>query len=99
MKKFALSQPIMGSGPKVAHSQRGFAMSFNTASSLRTTLAERRAARAKRRRTARELASYRSPAERLELDRIVGRHSAEEASEINVILSRQRATKWYGLDA
>ena len=74
-------------------------MSFTTVSSLRTTLAERRAARVKRRRVARELASYRTPAERLEIDRMVGRHSAEEAVEINAILSRQRATTRYGLDA
>ena len=52
-------------------------MSFTTVTSLRTSLAQRRVARAKRRGLERELASYRTPAERLELDLMLGRHSAE----------------------
>jgi hypothetical protein len=67
-------------------------MSFTTVTSLRTSLAQRRVARAKRRRFARELAEYRTPAERLELDLILGRHSAEETAEIHAILSQQTAS-------
>ena len=64
-------------------------MSLTTVTSLRTSLAERRVARAKRRNLARDLASYRTPGERLELDLILGRHSAEETAEIHSILSQQ----------
>ncbi len=74
-------------------------MSFTTVTSLRTSLAQRRDARAKRRRLARELASYRTPAERLELDQVLGRHSAEEAAEINAILNRQATSVSYRLRA
>jgi len=79
--------------------QKGFAMTFTTVTSLRTSLAERRATRARRRRLAHELASYRTPAERLELDLILGRHSAEETAEIDAILSRQTASIPYPLGA
>ena len=70
-------------------------MSTTTVSSLRTSLAERRVARTRRRRLARELAAYRTPAERLELDQILGRHSEEETAEISAILSQQTATRSY----
>jgi hypothetical protein len=46
----------------------------------------RRFDRARRRRLAAELAEYRTPAERLELDLILGRHSAEEIREIEELL-------------
>jgi hypothetical protein len=74
-------------------------MSFTTVTSLRTSLAQRRVARAKRRRLARELASYRTPAERLELDWVLGRHSAEETAEIDAILNQQTASILYRRDA
>jgi hypothetical protein len=63
-------------------------MSVTTITSLRTSVAQRRAAREKRRRLAAELASYRTPAERHELALIIGRHSAEEIAEVEALLSR-----------
>ena len=74
-------------------------MSLTTVTSLRASLAQRRVAHAKRRRIARELASYRTPAERLELDLLLGRHSAVETAEIEAILNEQAATKSYRLGA
>jgi hypothetical protein len=74
-------------------------MSFTTVTSLRTSLAQRRVARTQRRRLARELAAYRTPAERLELDLILGRHSAEETAEIDAILTQQTASVSYPLGA
>ncbi len=74
-------------------------MSFTTVTSLRTSLAQRRVARTQRRRLARELAAYRTPAERLELDQILGRHSAEETAEIDAILTQQTASVSYPLGA
>jgi hypothetical protein len=70
-------------------------MPFATATSLRSSLAQRRTADAERRRLAQELACYQTPAERLELDLVLGRHSAEETAEIDAILSRQAATSSY----
>ena len=70
-------------------------MPFTTITSLRSSLIQRRAAGAARRRLARELACYRTPAERLELDLILGRHSAEETAEVDAILSRQTASDLY----
>lgn len=64
-------------------------MSVTSVSSLRSSLAQRRAARAERQRLARELSEYRTPAERLELDLILGRHSEEATADIHEILSRQ----------
>ncbi len=74
-------------------------MSFTAVTSLRTSLAQRRFARAERRRLACELAEYRTPAERLELDLILGRHSAEETAEIHAILNQQTASIPYRLGA
>ena len=48
-----------------------------------------RAARRERRRLAREIGTYRTPAERLELETVLGRYSAEETEEIDEILRRQ----------
>jgi hypothetical protein len=50
-----------------------------------------RSARRRRRRLAQELAAYRTPAERLELDLILGRHTAEDVHEIEEILRHQDA--------
>ncbi len=70
-------------------------MPFTTVTSLRTSFTHRRAAGAARRRVAHELSSYRTPAERLELDLILGRHSAEETAEVDAILTRQAASDMY----
>lgn len=53
---------------------------------LRSAWAGHRAYRVARRDLARELADFKSPAERLELEAIVERHSAEETREIRVIM-------------
>lgn len=63
-------------------------MSSTTVTSLRSSIAQRRVARLQRRRLTRELASYRTPAERLELDLILGRHTADEVAEVQAILSQ-----------
>ncbi len=55
---------------------------------LRTLLAERRLVRQRSRRLEEELASYNTPAERLELDAILSRHTAEEIAELEELLSR-----------
>ena len=70
-------------------------MPFTTITSLRSSLTRRRAAGSRRRRLAHELSCYRTPAERLELDLILGRHSAEETAEIDAILSRQTTADLY----
>jgi hypothetical protein len=56
---------------------------------VRTQLAHRRVERAERRRLSAELASFRTPAERAELDHMLGRHSHEETREIRDILNQQ----------
>jgi len=50
-----------------------------------------RSARRARRRLAQQIAAYRTPAERLELDLILGRHAAEDVHEIEEILRHQDA--------
>jgi len=55
----------------------------------RTTLANRRTMRTAHRRLADELASFRSTAERAELDHLLARHSNEETEVIRAILYRQ----------
>ena len=61
----------------------------------RAAIAENRAARRARRQLSEELAAFRTAAERTELDLMLGRHSAEETSEIHAILSRQDAERRY----
>ncbi len=56
---------------------------------VRTALANRRTMRVAHRQLAAELASFRSTAERAELDELLSRHSAEETAEIRAILYRQ----------
>lgn len=53
---------------------------------LRSAWTRHRAYRVARRDLAHELADFRSPAERLELETIVERHSAEETREIRSIM-------------
>jgi hypothetical protein len=57
--------------------------------SLRSSMASRRDARLKRRSLERQLASYTSDSDRLELDAIISRYSAEETSELRSIINRQ----------
>ncbi|MBM2622590.1 hypothetical protein JIG36_44525 [Actinoplanes sp. LDG1-06] len=55
----------------------------------RTALANRRTMRVAHRRLAEELASFRTTAERAEIDELLSRHSAEETEQIRAILYRQ----------
>jgi hypothetical protein len=57
--------------------------------SLRSSLATRRDARIKRQSLERQLASYTSDSDRLELDAILSRHSAEDTGELRSIINRQ----------
>jgi hypothetical protein len=57
--------------------------------SLRSSMATRRDARMKRRSLERQLASYTSESDRIELDAILSRHSAEETTELRSIINRQ----------
>ena len=56
---------------------------------VRKSLANRRIELIAQRRLSEELASFRSPAERAELEQMLGRHSVEETREIREILNRQ----------
>ncbi|MGK5681801.1 hypothetical protein [Actinoplanes sp. URMC 104] len=56
---------------------------------VRTALANRRTMRVANRRLAGELASFRTTAERAELDELLARHSNEETEQIRAILYRQ----------
>ncbi|MFI5910103.1 hypothetical protein [Dactylosporangium sp. NPDC051541] len=53
---------------------------------VRTAISGHIQARRARRQLAREIGAYRTPAERLELDLILGRHTEEEIAEIDAIL-------------
>jgi hypothetical protein len=59
-----------------------------TITNLRTLLSERRIVRQRSKRLEAELASFTTPAERLELDAILSRHTAEEIAELEEMLSR-----------
>jgi len=56
---------------------------------VRVNLANRRTERTARRRLSAELAAFQTPAERAELDFILGRHTHEETQEIREILNQQ----------
>ena len=60
---------------------------------LRDALSARRAERLERQQLERELASYSTPAERLELEAMIDRHSPEETHEVRDILGRQAAAR------
>lgn len=65
---------------------------MNTAtmrSRWRQTLAARRQAGDARRQLAREVAEFRTPAERMELEAILDRHPVEDTQEIRRLLARQ----------
>lgn len=57
--------------------------------SVRETLATRRAERLERQRLESELAAFVTPADRLDLEAILDRHSPEETREVRAILARQ----------
>ncbi len=57
--------------------------------SLRSSLASRRTARLQRQSLERQLASYTTESDRIELDAILSRHSAEETNELRSIINRQ----------
>jgi hypothetical protein len=57
--------------------------------SLRTSLSSRRAARRSRQSLERQLASYSTPSDRLDLEAILARHNAEDTREIEAILQQQ----------
>jgi hypothetical protein len=56
---------------------------------IRTALANRRTERLAHRRLSAELAAFRTPSERAELDHLLSRHSAEETRQIREILNQQ----------
>jgi hypothetical protein len=60
---------------------------------VRTALSNRRTERLQRRRLAEELAAFVTPAERAELDFMLGRHTLEETEEIREILARQELNR------
>lgn len=60
-----------------------------TVRGVRATLANRRTERVAHRRLSSELAAFQTPAERAELDFILGRHSQEETEQIRRILNQQ----------
>lgn len=60
---------------------------------LRTLLAERKIVRQRSRKLADELASYSTPAERLELDAILSRHTEAEIAELEALLNHQAVSQ------
>jgi len=58
------------------------------AAHLRETLASRKSARNERAQLERELAAFSSPADQLELQAVLYRHTPEEGSEVRAILAR-----------
>jgi hypothetical protein len=61
----------------------------STVTALRTTAARHRTLRSEQRRLERELAEYRTDAERLDLAAVLARHTAEEITPIERIFLRQ----------
>jgi len=55
---------------------------------MRAQMAQRRMLRQRSRRLGEELASFQTPAERLELDAILNRHATEEVEELEAMISR-----------
>ena len=64
---------------------------FASPAAIKDALAARHAHRAHHRELERELAAFSTPAERLEIESIVGRYSDDEAHEVREILVRQAA--------
>ncbi|UQU61344.1 hypothetical protein COUCH_19980 [Couchioplanes caeruleus] len=61
----------------------------NRITGVRTSLANRRTQRRAHRQLSAELAAFQTPAERAELDLILGRHDEAETAQIRDILNRQ----------
>ncbi|MEV6493853.1 hypothetical protein AB0M20_35315 [Actinoplanes sp. NPDC051633] len=59
------------------------------ATRIRTAIAHRATERRAYRQLAKELAAFQTPAERAELDELIGRHSADETRLIRGILQQQ----------
>ena len=57
-----------------------------TTKRMRNAVNSHFAASRARRRLAKELGEYRTPAERAELDMILGRHTEEEIAEVDAVL-------------
>ena len=64
-----------------------------TISALRSELTARRMVRQRNRRLGAELASFSSPAERLELEAILSRHTAEQVAELEAMIKRPLLTR------
>ena len=58
-------------------------------STVHKTVTERRGARQARRRLEQDLAEFRTPTERRELDAMLARYSLDETAEVHRILARQ----------
>lgn len=56
---------------------------------VRVNLANRRIERAAHRRLSAELAAFKTPAERAELDIMIGRHGHDETRQVRAILTQQ----------
>ena len=65
-------------------------MKMKLVETIKDTLVERRAAHAARQQLVRELATYSSPSDMLELDTIIARYPEEETAELRDILTRQQ---------
>ncbi len=66
---------------------------MTTLTSIRQAARRRRTAARDHRRLVRELASFTTPAERLELDLIIARNAPEQTAQIDAILRRQDAAR------
>ena len=64
----------------------------STITELRSRIARRHAARADRLRLEHDLATYRTPAERRELQAIMARHQASDVAPLERIVSRQTSS-------
>ena len=64
-----------------------------TFGAMRTAIRNRRSEQQQRRRLAEELAAFVTPAERAELDMMLGRHTLEETREIREILNGQEVAR------
>lgn len=60
---------------------------------VRTAVAQRRVARARRRQLERDLAGFATPAQRLDLDAMLSRYPSEQTEDIRRILAAQDAAK------
>jgi hypothetical protein len=71
----------------------------NVLARTRAAVARRNAARRDQRRLEREIASFRTPAERRELEEVLGRHRPDETRQIEAILRRRDAADCFDSSA